>query len=199
MKKRPHDSFLSFCLHSALFTYTTLIINALQSVGKSAFCIHTTCTCLQSFYTYLHLLALLSALLTLYLHLLTLTCILSALTCTRFHFIYTYLHSLTLFLHLLAHLHTGINTHVFYTNTCKDISIIVLRPCLVARLLMIVGVACIGRQACRLLQLKFLSPVTGQPQCYNHLVAHTTVWANHSFLVLLLLAKQLKASHSVSG
>ena len=199
MKKRPHDSFLSFCLHSALFTYTTLIINALQSVGKSAFCIHTTCTCLQSFYTYLHLLALLSALLTLYLHLLTLTCILSALTCTRFHFIYTYLHSLTLFLHLLAHLHTGINTHVFYTNTCKDISIIVLRPCLVARLLMIVGVACIERQACRLLQLKFLSPVTGQPRCYNHLVAHTTVWANHSFLVLLLLAKQLKASHSVSG
>ena len=199
MKKRPHDSFLSFCLHSALFTYTTLIIDALQSVGKSAFCIHTTCTCLQSFYTYLHLLALLSALLTLYLHLLTLTCILSALTCTRFHFIYTYLHSLTLFLHLLAHLHTGINTHVFYTNTCKDISIIVLRPCLVARLLMIVGVACIGRQACRLLQLKFLSPVTGQPRCYNHLVAHTTVWANHSFLVLLLLAKQLKASHSVSG
>ena len=199
MKKRPHDSFLSFCLHSALFTYTTLIINALQSVGKSAFCIHTTCTCLQSFYTYLHLLALLSALLTLYLHLLTLTCILSALTCTRFHFIYTYLHSLTLFLHLLARLHTGINTHVFYTNTCKDISIIVLRPCLVARLLMIVGVACIGRQACRLLQLKFLSPVTGQPRCYNHLVAHTTVWANHSFLVLLLLAKQLKASHSVSG
>ena len=199
MKKRPHDSFLSFCLHSALFTYTTLIINALQSVGKSAFCIHTTCTCLQSFYTYLHLLALLSALLTLYLHLLTLTCILSALTCTHLHFVCTYLHSLTLFLHLLAHLHTGINTHVFYTNTCKDISIIVLRPCLVARLLMIVGVACIGRQACRLLQLKFLSPVTGQPRCYNHLVAHTTVWANHSFLVLLLLAKQLKASHSVSG
>lgn len=199
MKKRPHDSFLSFCLHSALFTCTALIINTLQSVGKSAFCMHTTCTCLQSFYTYLHLLALLSALLTLYLHLLTLTCILSALTCTRFHFIYTYMHSLTLFLHLLAHLHTGINTHVFYTNTCKDISIIVLRPCLVARLLMIVGVACIGRQACRLLQLKFLSPVTGQPRCYNHLVAHTTVWANHSFLVLLLLAKQLKASHSVSG
>ena len=199
MKKRPHDSFLSFCLHSALFTYTTLIINALQSVGKSAFCIHTTCTCLQSFYTYLHLLALLSALLTLYLHLLALAGILSALACTRFHFIYTYLHSLTLFLHLLAHLHTGINTHVFYTNTCKDISIIVLRPCLVARLIMIVGVACIGRQACRLLQLKFLSPVTGQPRCYNHLVAHTTVWANHSFLVLLLLAKQLKASHSVSG
>ena len=198
MKKRPHDSFLSFCLHSALFTCTALIINTLQSVGKSAFCMHTTCTCLQSFYTYLHLLALLSALLTLYLHLLTLTCILSALTCTRFHFIYTYLHSLTLFLHLLAHLHTGINTHVFYTNTCKDISIIVLRPCLVARSLMIVGVACIGRQACWLLQLKFLSPVTGQPRCYNHLVAHTTVWANHSFLVLLLLAKQLKASHSVS-
>ena len=199
MKKRPHDSFLSFCLHSALFVCTALIINALQSVGKSAFCIHTTCTCLQSFYTYLHLLALLSALLTLYLHLLALACILSALTYTRLHFIYTYLHSLTLFLHLLAHLHTGINTHVFYTNTCKDISIIVLRPCLVARSLMFVGVACIGRQACRLLQLKFLSPVTGQPRCYNHLVAHTTVWANHSSLVLLLLAKQLKASHSVPG
>ena len=161
MKKRPHDSFLSFCLHLALFTYTTLIINTLQSAGKSAFCIHTTCTCLQSFYTYLHLLALLSA--------------------------------------LLTHLHTGINTHVFYTNTCKDISIIVLRPCLVARSLMIVGVACIGRQVCRLLQLKFLSPVTGQPRCYNHLVAHTTVWANHNFPVLLLLAKQLKAIHSVSG
>ena len=197
MKKRPHGSFLSFCLHSALFTCTALIINALQSVGKSAFCLHTTCTCLQSFYTYLHLLALLSALLTLYLHLLALACILSALTCTRFHFIYTYLHSLTLCLHLLAHLHTGINTHVFYTNTCKGISIIVLRPCLVARSPMIVGVACIGRQACRLLQLKFLSPVTGQPRCYNHLVAHTTVWANHSSLVLLLLAEQLKVSHSV--
>ena len=69
----------------------------------------------------------------------------------------------------------------------------------VARSLMIVGVACIGRQACRLLQLKFLSPVTGQPRCYNHLVVRTTVWANHSFLVLLLLAEQLKASHSVSG
>ena len=199
MKKRPHDSFLSFCLHSALSTCTALIINALQSVGKSAFCLHTTCTCLQSFYTYLHLLALLSTLLTLYLHLLALTCILSALTCTRFHFIHTYLHSLTLYLHLLAHLLAGINTHVFYTNTCKDISIIVLRPCLVARSLMIVGVACIGRQACRLLQLKFLSPVTGQPRCYNHLVAHTTVWAKHSFLVLLLLAEQLKASHSVPG
>ena len=199
MKKRPHDSFLSFCLHSALFVCTALIINALQSVGKSAFCLHTTCTCLQSFYTYLHLLALLSALLTLYLHLLALACILSTLTCTRFHFIYTYLHSLTLCLYLLAHLHTGINTHVFYTNTCKDISIIVLRPCLVARSLMIVGVACIGRQACRLLQLKFLSPVTGQPRCYFQLVAHTTVWAKHSFLVLLLLAEQLKASHSVPG
>lgn len=199
MKKRPHDSFSSFCLHSALSTCTALIINALQSVGKSAFCLHTTCTCLQSFYTYLHLLALLSALLTLYLHLLALVCILSALTCTRFHFIYTYLHSLTLCLHLLTHLHTGINTHVFYTNTCKDISIIVLRPRLVARSLMIVGVACIGRQAWRLLQLKFLSPVTGQPRCYFQLVAHTTVWANHNFPVLLLLAKQLKASHSVSG
>ena len=186
------------------FAYTlhflpALIINALQSVGKSAFCIHTTCTCLQSFYTYLHLLALLSALLTLYLHLLALACILSALTCTRFHFIYTYLHSLTLCLHLLAHLLTGINTHVFYTNTCKDISIIVLRPCLVARSLMIVGVVSIGRQVCRLLQLKFLSPVTGRTWCYYHLVAHTTVWAKHSFPVLLLLAEQLKASHSVSG
>ena len=199
MKKRPHDKFLSFCLHSALFVCTALIINALQSAGKSAFCIHTTCTCLQSFYTYLHLLALLSALLTLYLHLLALTCILSALTCTRFHFIYTYLHSLTLSLHSLAHLHTGINTHVFYTNTCKDISIIVLRPCLVARSLMIVGVACIGRQACRLLQQKFLSLVTGQPRCYFQLIAHTTMWAKHSALVLLLLAEQLKASHSVSG
>lgn len=199
MKKRPHDSFLSFCLHSALSTCTALIINALQSVGKSAFCLHTTCTCLQSFYTYLHLLALLSTLLTLYLHLLALTCILSALTCTRFHFIHTYLHSLTLYLHLLAHLLAGINTHVFYTNTCKDISIIVLRPCLVARSLMIVGVACIGRQACRLLQLKFLSPVTGRTWCYNHLVAHTAVWANHSSLVLLLLAEQLKVSHSFSG
>ena len=197
MKKRPHNSFLSFCLHSALFVCTALIINALQSVGKSAFCLHATCTCLQSFYTYLHLLALLSALLTLCLHLLALAGLLSTLTCTRFHFIYTYLHSLTLCLHLLAHLHTGINTHVFYTNTCKDISIIVLRPCLVARSLMIVGVACIGRQAWRLLQLKFLSPVTGQPRCYIHLVAHTTVWAKHSFLVLLLLAEQLKVSHSV--
>ena len=199
MKKRPHDSFLSFCLHSALFVCTALIINALRSVGKSAFCLHTTCTCLQSFYTYLHFLALLSALRTLCLHLLALACILSALTCTLFHFIYTYLHSLTLYLHLLTHLHTGINTHVFYTNTCKDISIIVLRPRLVARSLMIVGVACIGRQACRLLQLKFLSPVTGQPRCYNHLVAHTTVWAKHSFLVLLQLAEQLKASHPVPG
>ena len=141
-----------------------------------------------------------------FLHLLALACTfvctsytLSTLTCTRFLFIYTYLHSLTLCLHLLAHLHTGINTHVFYTNTCKDISIIVLRPCLVARSLMIVGVACIGRQACRLLQLKFLSPVTGQPRCYFQLVAHTTVWAKHSFLVLLLLAERLKASHSVPG
>lgn len=198
MKKRPHDSFLSFCLHSALFVCTALIIKVLQSVGKSAFCLHTTCTCLQSFYTYLHLLALLSALLTLYLHLLALACILSALTCTRFHFIYTYLHSLTLCLHLLAHLHNGINTHVFYTNTCKDISIIVLRPCLVARSLMIVGVACIGRQACRLFQLKFRSPVTGQPRCYNHLAAHTTV-GRHSFLVLHQLAKLLKAGYSVYG
>ena len=199
MKKRPHDSFLSFCLQSALFACTALIINALQSVGKSAFCLHTTCTCLQSFYTYLHLLALFSALLTLYLHLLALACILSALTCTRLHFIYTYLHSPTLCLRLLTHLHTGINTHVFYTNTCKDISIIVLRPCLVARSLMIVGDVCIGRQACRLLQLKFLSPVTRQPRCYNHIVAHTTVWTNHSVLILLQLAEQLKASHSVSG
>ena len=198
MKKRPHGSFLSFCLHSALFTCTTLIINALQSVGKSAFCLHTTCTCLQSFYTYLHLLALLSALLTLYLHLLALACILSALTCTRFHFIYTYLHSLTLCLHLLAHLHTGINTHVFYTNTCKDISIIVLRPCLVARSLMIVGVACIGRQACRLFRLKFRSPVTGLPWCYYHLATHTIV-GRHSCLVLHQLAKLLKVSYSVPG
>lgn len=198
MKKRPHGSFLSFCLHSALFTCTALIINALQSVGKSAFCIHTTCTCLQSFYTYLHLLALLSALLTLYLHLLALTCILSALTCTLFHFIYTYLHSLTLCLRLLVHLHTGINTHVFYTNTCKDISIIVLRPCLVARSLMIVGVACIGQQACRLLQLKFRSPVTGLSWCYYHLATHTTV-SRHSCLVLRQLAKLLKASYSVPG
>ena len=172
MNKRPHDSFLSFCLHLALFVCTALIINALQSVGKSAFCIHTTCTCRQSVYTCLHLLALLSALLTLYLHLLALACILSALTCTRFHFIYTYLHSLTLCLHLLVHLHTGINTHVFYTNTCKDISIIVLRPCLVARSLMIVDVACIGRQACRLLQLKFRFPITGLSWCYYHLAAH---------------------------
>ncbi len=199
MKKRPHDSFLSFCLHSALFVCTALIINALQSVGKSAFCLHTTCTCLQSFHTYLHLLALLSALLTLYLHLLTLTCILPALTYTRFHFIYTYLHSLTLCLHALVLLLTGISKSVFYTNLCKDISIIVLRPCLVTRSLMIVGDVCIGRQACRLLQLKFLSPVTGQPRCYNHLVAHTTVWAKHSFLVLLQLAEQLKASHPVPG
>ena len=175
MNKRPHDSFLPFCLHLALFVCTALIINVLQSVGKSAFCIHTTCTCLQSFYTYLHLLALLSALLTLCLHLLALTCILSAFTCTHFRFIYTCLHSLTLCLHALTLLLTGISKSVFYTNTCKDISIIVLRPCLGARSLMIVGVACIGRQACRLLQLKFLSPVTGQPRCYNHLVAHTTV------------------------
>ena len=199
MKKRPQGSFLSFCLHSALFTCTALIINALQSVGKSAFCLHTTCTCLQSFHTYLHLLALLSALLTLYLHLLALADTLSALTYTHRHFIYTYLHSLTLCLHALAHLLIGISTHVFYTIPCKDISIIVLRSCLVARSLMIVGVACIGRQACRLLQLKFLSPVTGQPRCYNHLVAHTTVWAKHSVLILLQLAEQLKASHSVPG
>lgn len=143
---------------------------------------------------------------TIFLHLLALACTfvctsytLSTLTCTRLHFVCTYLHSLTLYLHLLTHLHTGINTHVFYTNTCKDISIIVLRPCLVAHSLMIVGVVCIGRQVCRLLQLKFLSPVTGQPRCYNHLVAHTTVWAKHSVLILLQLAEQLKASHSVSG
>ena len=126
-----------------------------------------------------------------FLHLLALACTfvctsytLSALTCTHSHFIYTYLHSLILSLHALTHLLTSTNTHVFYTNTCKDISIIVLRPCLVARSLMIVGVACIGRQACRLLRLKFLSPVTERPWCYNHLVAHTTVWANHSFLAL---------------
>lgn len=198
MKKRPHDSFLSFCLHSALFACTALIINALQSVGKPAFCLHTTCTCLQSFYTYLHLLALLSSLLTLCLHLLALAGLLSTLTYTRFHFIYTYLHSLTLCLHLLAHLHTGINTHVFYTNTCKDISIIVLRPCLVARSLMTVSIASIGRQVCRLLRLKFRSPITGLSWCYYHLVAHTTVWTNHSLLILLQLAEQLKASHSVS-
>ena len=198
MKKRPHDSFLSFCLHSALFVCTALIINALQSVGKPAFCIHTTCTCLQSFYTYLHLLALLSALLTLYLHLLALACILSALTCTRFHFIYTYLHSLTLCLHALALLLTGISKSVFYTNLCKDIGIIVLRPCLVARSLMTVSIASIGRQACRLLRLKFRFPVTGQPRCYYHLAAHTTV-GRHSFLVSLQLAKLLKASYSVSG
>ncbi len=198
MKKRPHDSFLSFCLHPALFVCTALIINALQSVGKSAFCLHTTCTCLQSFNTYLHLFALLSALLTLCLHLLALTRILSTLTCTRLHFVCTYLHSLTLYLHLLTHLLTGISTHVFYTNTCKDISIIVLRPCLVARSLMIVGVACIGRQACRLLQLKFLSPVTGQPRCDYHLATHTIV-GRHSCLVLHQLAKLLKVSYSVPG
>ena len=109
---------------------------------------------------------------------------LSALTCTRFHFIYTYLYLLTLCLHSLTHLLTGINKHVFYTNSCKDISIIMLRPRQGARSLMTVGVACIGRQACRLLQLKFLSPVTRLPRCYNHLVTHTTVWANHSFLAL---------------
>lgn len=198
MKKRPHDSFLSFCLHLALFVCTALIINALQSVGKSAFCIHTTCTCQQSFYTCLHLLALSPTLLTLYLHLLVLACILSALTCTCLHFIYTYLHSLTLCLHALTHLLTGINTHVFYTNPCKDIGIIVLRSCLVARSLMIVGVASIGRQACRLLRLKFRSPVTGLPRCYYHLVAHTTV-GRHSSPVLRQLAKLLKACYSVSG
>lgn len=198
MKKRPHDSFSSFCLHSALFTCTALIINALQSVGKSAFCLHTTCTCLQSFYTYLHLFALLSALLTLYLHLLALADTLSALTCTRLHFIYTYLHSLTLCLHALALLLTGISKSVFYTNLCKDIGIIVLRPCLVARSLMTVSIASIGRQACRLLRLKFRSPITGLSWCYYHLVAHTTVWTNHSLLILLQLAEQLKASHSVS-
>ena len=72
---------MSFCLHSALFTCTTLIINALQSVDKSALCIHTTCTCQQSLYTRLHLLALPSTLL---------------------HFIYIYLHSLAFCLHLLT-------------------------------------------------------------------------------------------------
>ena len=91
------------------------------------------------------MLALLSALLTLYLHLLALACILSALTCTRFHFIYTYLHSLTHCLHPLTHLLTGISMHVFYTNTCKDISIIVFQPRQGARSLMTVGVVCIGR------------------------------------------------------
>ena len=91
------------------------------------------------------MLALLSALLTLYLHLLALADTLSALTCTRFHFIYTYLHSLTLCLHALTLLLTGISKPVFYANPCKDISIIVLRSCLGARSLMIVGVACIGR------------------------------------------------------
>ena len=134
-----------FCLHLALFVCTALIINALQSVGKSAFCLHTSCTCLQSFYTYLHLFALLSALLTLYLHLLALAHTLSALTCTRWHFIYTYLHSLTLCLHPLALLLTGISKSVFYTNPCKEISIVVLRPCLVARSPMIVSIACIER------------------------------------------------------
>ena len=83
--------------------------------------------------------------LTPYLHLLALACILSALTCTRFHFIYTYLHSLTLCLHLLAHLPTGINKSVFYTNPCKDISIVVLRLRLVARSLTTVSAASIGR------------------------------------------------------
>ena len=142
---------------------------------------------------------------TIFLHLLALACTfdctsytLSTLTCTRLHFIYTYLHSLTLCLHLLTHLHTGINTHVFCTNTCKDISIIVLRPCLVARSLMIVGVTCIGRQACRLLRLKFRSPVTGLPWCYYHLATHTIV-GRHSCLVLHQLAKLLKVSYSVPG
>ena len=137
--------------------------------------------------------------LTLYLHILALACTLSTLTYTRWHFIYTYLHSLTLCLHPLAHLLTGTNKPVFYTNLCKDISIVVFRPCLVARSLMTVSVASIGRQTCRLLQLKFRSPVTGLPWCYNHLVAHTTVWANHSFLALRQQAEQLKASYSVSG
>ena len=109
---------------------------------------------------------------------------LSTLTCTRLHFVYTYLHSLAFCLHALTHLLTSTNTHVFYTNTCKGISIVVLRPRQSARSLMTVGVACIGRQACRLLRLKFLSPVTRLPRCYNHFVAHTTVWANHSFLTL---------------
>ena len=58
--------------------------------------------------------------------------------------------------------------------------------------------ACIGRQTCRLLQLKFRSPVTGLSWCYYHLAAHTTV-GRHSFLVSLQLAKLLKASYSVSG
>lgn len=198
MNKRPHDSFLSFCLHPALFVCTALIINALQSVGKSAFCLHTTCTCQHPFYTCLHLLALLSALLTLYLHLLALTCNLSALSYTHLHFIYTYLHSLTLCLHALALLLTGISKSVFYTNLCKDIGIIVLRPCLGARSLMTVSIASIGRQTCRLLQLKFRSPITELPWCYYHLAAHTTV-SRHSFLVLLQLIKLLKVSYSVSG
>ena len=111
--KPCHDCFMSFCLHSALFTCTTLIINALQSVDKSALCIHATCTCQQSLYTRLHLLALPSTLLTFYLHLPALACILSALTCTRWHHICAYLHSLTLCLHALTHLLTGISTHVF--------------------------------------------------------------------------------------
>ena len=173
--RTPNNWFCWFCLHPALFTCTTLIINALQSVGKSAFYIHTTCTRQQSLYTCLHLLALSSALLTLYLHLLALACTLSTLTCTRWHFIYTYLHSLTLCLHPLAHLLTGTNKPVFYTNLCKDISIVVFRPCLVARSLMTVRIASNGRQACRLFRLKFLSPVTGLPRCHNHLAAHTTV------------------------
>ena len=91
------------------------------------------------------MLALPSALLTFYLHLLTLACVLSTLTCTRLHFIYTYLYSLTLRLHSLMRLFTDISTHVFYTNPCKDISIIVLRPRRGARSLMTVGIACIGR------------------------------------------------------
>ena len=91
-EKPCHDCFLSFCLHSALFTCTALIINALHSVDKSVFHLHATCTRQQFLYTCLHLLALLSALLTLYLHLLALAFTLSALTCTHWHFVYMRLH-----------------------------------------------------------------------------------------------------------
>ena len=136
--------------------------------------------------------------LTLYLHLLALACILSALTCTHLHFVYTYLHSLTLCLHALTLLLTGISKSVFYTNPCKGISIVVLRSCLGARSLTIVSAACIGRQACRLLQLKFRSPVTGLSWCYYHLATHTTV-GRHYYLVLHQLAKLLKVSYPVSG
>ena len=135
--------------------------------------------------------------------------ILSTLACTRLHFVCTYLHSLSFYLHLPALADTlSAPTYTFaywhkyarfLHNTCKDISIIVFRPRQGARSLTTVSVASNGRQACRLLQLKFRSPVTRLPRCYNHLVAHTTVWANHSFLVLRLLSEQLKASYSVSG